>query len=86
MIHEKNPKQKILLRCPFKYLNSYLLSPETGFLHFRSCVVKTSFGHIPSIEHKQKRRILVSIVNFYTFALLNGQELVLLRRVFLLLS
>ncbi len=28
--------------------------PDTGFLHSRSYVVKTSFGHIPSIEQSKR--------------------------------
>ncbi len=36
-------------------------SPETGFLHCRSCVVKTSFGHIPSNE-QSKRGVLITVI------------------------
>jgi hypothetical protein len=67
--------------------------------HFRS--VKASFVHIPSIEQCKRdifygpfenckavysiNCILVSIVIFYTFVLLNGQMVFFYRRVFLLL-
>jgi hypothetical protein len=37
------------------------LSPETGIFYFRSCVVKTSFGHIPSIEQSQ-RDVFISVI------------------------
>ncbi len=64
------------------FFSGLMQSPETGFLRSRSCVVKTSFESSHSIHWaKQKRRfcnsngincILLSIVNFNTFALLNG--------------
>ncbi len=88
--------------------------PKTWSFHSRSCMVKTSFGHIPSIEQSKRdffnsnynivtifygpsdkckalysvNCILVSKVNFIHLLCSmcwTGQELVLLRRVFLLL-
>ncbi len=35
---------------------------ETGSLHSRSCVVKTSFGHIPCIE-QSKRDVLITVIS-----------------------
>jgi hypothetical protein len=35
-------------------------SAVTASLHSRSCVVKTSFGHIPSIEHS-KRDVFIPV-------------------------
>jgi hypothetical protein len=29
-------------------------SPETGFLNYRSCAVKTSFSHIPCIKQSKR--------------------------------
>jgi hypothetical protein len=38
-----------------------IFQSETGFLNSRSCVVKTTFGHIPSFE--QSKRDVFIIVN-----------------------
>ncbi len=44
-----------------KSLRILSLSPETGSLHSRSFVVKTSFGHIPSNE-QSKRDVFVTVI------------------------
>ena len=45
------------------------LSPETGSLHSRSGVVKTSFGHIPSIE-QSKREVFITLHKiFFQFSM-----------------
>ncbi len=35
--------------------------PSTGSLHSRSCVAKTSFGHIPSIEESKRNVVIILI-------------------------
>jgi hypothetical protein len=41
-------------------------SPETRFLHTCSCVVTTSFGHIPSIEQSKRYIFITVIYNIFT--------------------
>ncbi len=43
---------------------------ETGFLHYRSCVVKTSFCHVPTIE--QSKRDVFRKVNLNIFTIYYG--------------
>jgi hypothetical protein len=45
----------------FSWLAVATQSPETGLLHSRSCVVRTSFGHIPSIEQSKRDVFFVFI-------------------------
>ena len=45
------------------------LSPETGFLHSQSCMVKTSFGHIPSIEQSKRDLFITAILNIFTISI-----------------
>jgi hypothetical protein len=87
--------------CPINCSKIPAQSPETVFFHSRSCLVKTSFGHILAIEQSKRdvfiteiknifnifygpsekckafysvNCILVSIVDFFTFAFLNGKR------------
>ncbi len=55
---ESNRQQRWLLLdfdgpALVEYGTSTVLSPETGSLHSRSCVVKTNFGDIPSVEQSK---------------------------------
>ncbi len=48
-----------------------LLSPETWFFHSRSCLVKTSFGQIPSIE-QSKGDISIPLISQNSFTIYYG--------------
>jgi hypothetical protein len=52
----------------FQFKTQFFQSPETASLHSLSCIVKTSFDHIPSIEQSKRDVFITVILNlFYNF-------------------
>ncbi len=49
----------------FQLKTQFFQSPETGFLHSRSCIVKTSFDYIPSIEQSKRDFFITVIFNLF---------------------